>query len=85
MIRRVAELVSNLLPRKVAVTRIRLTKKFAAILNGVDVSTLRVGDVVALPDRLARMMIAEGWAEPVRESRLADVFRHNPQSSNLMN
>lgn len=44
--------------------RIRLTKKLAATLNGIDVSALCVGDVVELPDAAARMMIAEGWAEP---------------------
>ena len=43
---------------------VRLTKKLAASLNGIDVSALRVGDVIELPDSAARMMIAEGWAEP---------------------
>lgn len=46
------------------VRRIRLTKKLAAALNGLDISALRVGDVIELPDSAARMMIAEGWAEP---------------------
>jgi hypothetical protein len=50
------------------VTRIRLTKKLAALLNGVDVSTLRVGDILELPDSAADMMIAERWAEPVTEA-----------------
>ena len=49
--------------------RIRLTKKLAAVLNGVDVSALNIGDIIELPDAAARMMIAEGWAalatEPV--------------------
>ena len=44
--------------------RVRLTKKLAAALNGIDVSALRVGDVIELPDSAARMMVAEGWAEP---------------------
>ena len=47
--------------------RIRLTKKLAAVLNGVDVSTLGIGDVIELPDSAARMMVAEGWAEPVND------------------
>jgi len=46
------------------VLRIHLTKKLAAVLNGLDISALRVGDVIELPDSAARMMIAEGWAEP---------------------
>lgn len=48
--------------------RIRLTRKLAASLNGVDLSSLSVGDVVELPEAAARMMIAERWAEPVAES-----------------
>jgi hypothetical protein len=46
------------------VIRIRLTRKLAARLNDVDVSSLEVGDVMELPDWAARMMIAEQWAEP---------------------
>jgi hypothetical protein len=54
------------------VRRIRLTKKLAAALNGIDISALQVGDVIELSDSAARMMIAEGWAEaeaaPARSS-----------------
>ena len=45
--------------------RIRLTRKFAAFLNGLDLSRLNVGDVVVLPERDAVMLIREGWAERV--------------------
>jgi len=45
-----------------------LTKKLAAVLNGVDVSTLREGDVIDLVDPAAQMLIAEHWAEPATES-----------------
>ena len=44
-------------------TRIRLIRKLAAVLNGIDVSALRVGDTIELPDATAQMMIAERWAE----------------------
>jgi len=47
--------------------RIRLTRKLAADLNGIDVSSINVGDVIELPDRAASMLIAECWAEPVQE------------------
>jgi uncharacterized protein YkvS len=44
---------------------IRLTKKLAQALNGLDLSTMRVGEVVDLQDPLARMLIAEHWAEEI--------------------
>jgi hypothetical protein len=47
--------------------RIRLTKKLALSLNGVDLSSFSVGDIVELPDPAARMMIAERWAELANE------------------
>ncbi|HEY0284600.1 MAG TPA: hypothetical protein VGC23_04375 [Vicinamibacterales bacterium] len=47
--------------------RVRLIRKFATSLNGVDLSQLKVGDITELPDAAARMMIAERWAEQVVE------------------
>jgi hypothetical protein len=43
--------------------RIRLIRKPALCLNGIDVSDVRVGDIVDLPDRAARLLLLEGWAE----------------------
>jgi len=45
--------------------RIRLTRKFARFLNGLDLSAMKVGDIVFLPERDAWMLILEGWAERV--------------------
>jgi hypothetical protein len=42
---------------------VRLTKKLAAVLDGVDVSRRRVGEVFELPSCEADLLIAEGWAE----------------------
>jgi hypothetical protein len=42
---------------------IRLTRKLAAFLDGIDVSDRRVGDVFDLPTLDAHLLIAEGWAE----------------------
>jgi len=39
-------------------------------MNGVDVSKLKVGDVIALPADQATMMVECGWAERVPD----DVF-----------
>ena len=50
--------------------RVRLIRKLAACLNGLDVSALRVGDIIELPNSAATMMIAKGWAEPMCEKRL---------------
>ena len=58
--------------------RIRFTRKLAACLNGLDVSALRVGDVIELLDSAAAMMIAEGWAEPVSAKPLDSVIPPKP-------
>ena len=42
--------------------RIRLTRKLADCLDGVDLSHYSVGDVLDLPRREAHLLIAEGWA-----------------------
>ena len=51
----------------VEVTPVRLTHKYAQVINGVDLSQRKVGDRLPLPARDARMLIAEGWAESVAE------------------
>ena len=51
---------------------IRLTRKLADFLDGVDVSGRHAGDVFELPMCDAHLLIAEGWAEryiPVRQPR----------------
>jgi hypothetical protein len=45
------------------VCRIRLTRKLAATLNGLDVSDFSVGEVMNVSISDAAMMVAEGWAE----------------------
>jgi hypothetical protein len=54
--------------------RVRLTKKLAAMLNGVDVSSLNVGDMIELPDSAARMLVAEQWAESVSDDGFGEKF-----------
>jgi len=49
--------------------QIRLTKKLAEVINGIDLSDRRVGDVVDLPKHEAEMLLAEGWASPVEPAR----------------
>jgi hypothetical protein len=45
--------------------RIRLVRKLANTLNGVDLRPFSVGQVIDVNDSLARMLLAERWAEPV--------------------
>jgi hypothetical protein len=42
--------------------RIRLVRKLAQRLNGVDVSDVNVGDCLDLSPESARLLIEEGWA-----------------------
>ena len=46
--------------------RVRVTRKFAEQIDGVDLSKVAVGDVIDLPERQARTLIAEGWGEAYR-------------------
>jgi hypothetical protein len=44
--------------------RVRLIKKFAEMINGIDLSHARVGSLMTLSEREGEMLIAEGWAVP---------------------
>jgi hypothetical protein len=50
------------------VQAVRLIKKLAPILNGVDLSKVQVGEVIHVPEAVAAMLIREGWAELVNGS-----------------
>ena len=45
--------------------RVRLIRKLALSLNGLDLSAYSVGQMLLLPEPQAAMLIREGWAEPV--------------------
>ena len=47
--------------------KVRLTRKFSNILDGIDLSRYVKGDTLDLPAREAEMLMLEGWAEPVDE------------------
>jgi hypothetical protein len=42
--------------------RVRLTRKFAECIDGVDLQGHTVGDVLELPASDARLLVAEEWA-----------------------
>jgi hypothetical protein len=48
--------------------RVRLTRKLATCLDGVDLSDHRCGDVFEMTRHEAKLLIAEGWAVPVVSS-----------------
>jgi hypothetical protein len=48
--------------------KVRLTKKLAERIDGINLGTSRVGDVLELSEPEARLLIAEDWATP-RERR----------------
>ena len=52
------------------VMKIRLTKRFAQMINGVDLTRVRAGDVLDLSPRDAGILLAEGWALPVESSEV---------------
>jgi hypothetical protein len=58
------------------VTAVRLTRKFAQMIDGVDLTDANVGDELNLSPRDADVLIAEGWAERTRHPRRrADDFQ----------
>lgn len=47
-----------------SVMHVKVTRKFADLIDGIDLSRLSVGDVIAVPVRDGHTLIAEGWAVP---------------------
>jgi hypothetical protein len=47
--------------------KVRLTKKFAEEIDGIDLSRVEVGDLLLLPRRDALLLVREGWATPFIE------------------
>jgi hypothetical protein len=51
------------------VVRVRLTRKLAEQIDGIDLSNYAVGDVMELSERKGRLLVAEGWGEEERRER----------------
>ena len=52
----------------------RLTRKYANVIDGVDLSKAHVGDRLDLSPHDAEVLIAEGWAErDTQRRRIGDV------------
>jgi len=55
--------------------RVRITKPPIGMIDGVQVSVLRIGTVCELSAALATCLIVEGWAEPVHPSEATEARR----------
>ena len=49
--------------------QIRLLRKLSSVFNSVDLSNVRVGEVIELPEYWARMVVRAEWAGPVPNRR----------------
>ena len=58
--------------------RVRLIKKFAGMIDGVDLRAHDVGEVLSLKRRDARLLIAEQWAVPHRTAARGRPAAHTP-------
>jgi len=47
--------------------KVRITKKFAEFIDGVDLTDSRVGDVIDVPVTDASLLLAERWAVPAND------------------
>jgi hypothetical protein len=77
----------RLLTRTTARMKVRLTRKLAEIIDGVSLEGARVGDVLDLGEREARLLIAEDWATDRERRRIQvqppDVDRRRRESAFL--
>lgn len=58
--------------------RVRITRKFAEFIDGVDLSSKRVGDVIEVSARDAKLLLAENWAVNVSNGEPLRVEAGNP-------
>jgi len=47
--------------------KVRITKKFAEFIDGVDLTDSHVGDVIDVPVTDASLLLAERWAVPAND------------------
>ena len=59
-----------------AALRVRLTRRLAECVDGIDLSERRVGDVLDLSPHDGELLIAEGWATAVASPRKCASDRH---------
>ena len=60
---------------------VRLTRKLAECIDGIDLSTRRVGQMIELPHPQAALLIAEGWAVPAAREFSRARNRHDADAN----
>jgi hypothetical protein len=58
--------------------KVRLTRKFANLINGIDLSKAHEGETLDLSEREAYLLLAEGWAEYVGGAQPRDKAHDTP-------
>ena len=61
--------------------RVKLIRKFANAINGIDLTNVRAGDVIDLKAHHAALLVAEGWAEELGPERSRPRPAETPSSS----
>jgi hypothetical protein len=61
--------------------RVRLTRKLAPIINGIDLSHTKLGEEIELAANEAALLIAEGWAAAVERVKETDRRRKGKNSA----
>src|SRR5215510_6037761 len=64
--------------------QVRLKRKLAECIDGVDLSGHKVGDIFELPVHHAHLLVAEGWADiRIAEVKVGDFRPASPQTVNF--
>ena len=61
--------------------KVRLTRKFADLINGIDLSKAHAGETRELSDREAGILLAEGWPEYAGAIQPRDRAHETPRKS----
>jgi hypothetical protein len=62
--------------------KVKLTRKFSELIDDVNLSNYRVGDVIELPARDAKLLLAEEWASPTKSDASEKATASDSRRSN---
>ena len=67
-----------------SLVRVKLIKKLALVLDGIDVTPYCVGDEFACSQEDGHLLILEGWAQHVDEEEYESGIVYDPPSESVM-